>query len=733
MNRLMRLLGAISLISVFVCAMTSCQWEHLDESDNSTAGPVDDDDNGDPPDSVGEIEVVLPSDVDPAVKTAAEDVVGLLGQVPGMRAKVSTGIAANPGVMTIAVVGNGVGENLFTTDELTQLPPESFRLRQANLGGANLIAIAGGDARGQQYGLYDLLERLGFRFFHPEQTYIPVFAELQWPKELDVFEQPDWQRRGFHFHTMHPIEASEFLQVSSEQHLEWAKHLIDWLARNKQNYWQFELLRTVDYDQTVPYFQTLVDYSHSRLVDAGVVVTWVFQQQKAWKLLPDARGEHLAELQTGLDQIMQVRWDHLNLEMGGTEFTKVEDTLQVAWMDNTVAYLAENYPNTDASVKVHCSSDQTAPNYGNINFNYLPQEADSRMGIYPHTVMYYSLSDPAPVYNNEDFSQLYDWMLSMIDGVRKVYYYPETAYWCSFDIDVPSFLPIYIFSRWSDMALLVDQGLDGHVDFTSGHEWSYWLNDWAVARFTWDSRQDWKDTLAMYATMFGNAGPELASAVADLAMAQKDFLIDRNLASYLAGQDTWDELGYLFGTTTHPEPMQFAALYRLDEAGVRDFANTVLADLAEMAISFEDLAARVSAVQDEVPGPARSWFEELQDSFEVDRQRATHARLLWAGAVARRLNELGVYPEGENEAQTLFSQAQDITAEFRQTIARRELAYRYPIFYSSGWKRSVTSYDFRYLYQASTAYWFVRYEKQAIDKNFNPFLMNIIDPIWFFF
>ena len=44
----------------------------------------------------------------------------------------------------------------------------------------------------------------------------------------------------------------------------------------------------------------------------------------------------------------------------------------------------------------------------------------------------------------------------------------------------------------------------------------------------------------------------------------------------------------------------------------------------------------------------------------------------------------------------------------------------------------MTSYDYRYLWTVAHAYFYLRAEKQAIEKDFNPFLDNLIDPIWFF-
>jgi hypothetical protein len=714
------------------CLFAGCRDNDGPDDDSLSA---DDDDDSTPADETiyRRVRLVVPGDAPAAVQWAADDAVGWLNRVRGLEAVRGDALSAAGDTVNFVSADAATAAKVFAQTELDAMAPESFRLRRARLGDRPALVLVGADARGTQYGTYDWLERLGFRFFHPEQTYVPTLDDISWPKSLDTYEAPSWPRRGFHIHTMHPIEASEFLLVESPRHARYAKNLIDWLVRNKQNYWQFELLRTVDYDELVDYYTDLVAYSHDRLVDAGLVVTWIFQQQKAWKLLPNGLFEHDAALRAGLDQLLQVPWDHLNLEMGSTEFTSVSDTLQVAWMNNTVEYLAAQYPNTEASVKVHCSSDQTAPHYDDINFNFLAQFADERMAVYPHTVMYYDLEGRAPVYNNPDFSELYEWLLSILPSNRKVYYYPETAYWCSFDIDVPLFLPVYLYNRWKDIALLADLGLDGHVDFTSGHEWGYWLNDWAVARFTWDSGQDWTAALADFADVFGPAGPAVQDALRRLTLLQERLLIGRNLASYLAGQDTWDELGYLFGTATHPKPVLFAELYRFDETRLAQFAGGTLAELAELTAASADLLDDVSSVADLVPAGARAWYEELVDGFRVDLQRASHAYHLWAGAVARRTQELGLDPNGETEAEAHFTQARAITALFVQTVRGREAHYRYPLFYSSGWKRSVTSYDFRYLYQASTAYWYKRYERQAIDKNFNPLLMNLIDPLWFFF
>ena len=47
----------------------------------------------------------------------------------------------------------------------------------------------------------------------------------------------------------------------------------------------------------------------------------------------------------------------------------------------------------------------------------------------------YSLQDPVSTYG-EDFSDILEYM-RWEAGRRPVLYYPETAYWVSYDVDVP--------------------------------------------------------------------------------------------------------------------------------------------------------------------------------------------------------------------------------------------------------------------------------------------------------
>jgi hypothetical protein len=57
---------------------------------------------------------------------------------------------------------------------------------------------------------------------------------------------------------------------------------------------------------------------------------------------------------------------------------------------------------------------------------------------------------------------------------------------------VPLFLPEFIYSRYNDVHTLTGEletaklpPLAGHLMFSSGHEWGYWMTDYLTAKMLW--------------------------------------------------------------------------------------------------------------------------------------------------------------------------------------------------------------------------------------------------------
>jgi len=106
-------------------------------------------------------------------------------------------------------------------ESLAPAAPESFRIRAFRQNGRTITIICGHDRVGVLYGAYAYLERLGLRFYGPDErdTVMPA-APVRLPASLDDAEKPDYLTRGFHAWEDRG-DNSFFL----------------WMARNRLNYW----------------------------------------------------------------------------------------------------------------------------------------------------------------------------------------------------------------------------------------------------------------------------------------------------------------------------------------------------------------------------------------------------------------------------------------------------------------------------------------------------------------
>jgi hypothetical protein len=700
----------------------------------------------------------------------------------------------DPAALVVAVGPSRVARAAVSDAEVSALAPEGYALRAGKWGGATLLVADGRPAKshphgnlGALHGAYALLEELGFAFLHPLAPITPpALAAPTVPVSRSA--SPRWDKRAMHLHTMHPLELTDVLQgwgklgpndaAGWESMLgEWERFL-EWSVANGQNGVEWFLLwaeswkEFADSGTRLDRLARLVQLAHDYGVDAGIDAPIAFAQQHSYRLLRD-QGDldaELAQIRARLDWLMQAKFDFIGIEAGTSEFTHPAPDRMLAWMNEVAKHLDEKHGGTRAYIKVHASTGQVAEGYDDpdapgkpINFNMLPHHADPRLGVLPHTVQHYGLEDPAPTYGNKDFSYIRDFLRKEI-GTRPVVYYPETAYWVSFDVDVPLFLPLYAERRLSDLRLIAsdeDGGrtgrganagkggrMTGQLIFSSGWEWGYWLNDVIAARSSWDpgaaslsGTDAFRQALAPVARAMGPAGAEVVTWLVDVVAAEQALLIEgkvsgkapadvvmRNGQAYLQGWETWDDVSKLAASL----PVASAQMTQPDKLGLVDMRNplhggpkyTAELDplLGEMEGRFADLAARGDALRGKVPAYARDLFDDMADAMRMTALRAKQVHGLyqyvdgyWDTPQAQRLPKLAAARGALDEASGL--------------VRSREKRYRVAADRIAGWRENPTAYEFTYLWSVRSLHYWWRDEGKAVDAPVFPCYMNVINPV----
>jgi hypothetical protein len=633
-----------------------------------------------------QIAIVVSSEAPDALRWAAEDAQGTIDAATGHAPDLVADAGATDAPFLLLVdQGSCPGG----------LGPEDYTVQDGEHEGRPSLAFCGGGLLGRQFAVYAYLEALGVRFVHPEQTFVPSLAALPagLPPELGrEVHSPPLEVRGFHEHTQHPLELLEALITDDQNEVERAYRYIDWLVRNRQNLAQWILLDSVPQDEMLTQAQRVIDYAHARGVRVSAVTSFNEEQQNAHVLIDthDA-SDDIEDLRAGLDALMTASWDSIVLNIGSSEFSETDDVETVAWMDETARHLGQIAPETLAYTSNHVPAGLLSETYG-VSFYDLPRFAVPEMGAYVHTTMCYGLEGPAPVYGNADFSRQRIFLVDQVDD-RNIIYYPESAWWLTFDNAIPLFLPVYLRVRAADLGFVggVD-GVQGHVTFSSGREWGYWLTDLAIAHHSWEPSLTLREVLD---ELLAPIDSRAADIIDRMAESQWSWLVEERLMPFLTAEDLPTEIGYRAGVVFHdlaPGPSEVMAF---DPEALDDLSEQ-LESLEAFCEELDGFAGELAALPDdgdvasfqvmrptETAGSARQpatidaepLLDELRDGAEVTAARCWNALYNYRGLVAARTLALEL-PTGDDPA-ALLAQAAEQTARAAEIVGRRETAYRY--------------------------------------------------------
>ncbi|KAJ3215531.1 hypothetical protein HDU67_000319 [Dinochytrium kinnereticum] len=785
-----------------------------------------------PPSNAGD----LPSAVGPRVVTLLRKVLSDVNVVDLSASTSSAAEAIRPHendnrTLILSIGRNGCTETVIEPEEVEKLGSEGFIVRSKVLGskkggGAILVAVDGNqwidepkpktDLKPREWihGNRAALEELGFAFLHPFAPSIPpaglLYANTSAP--LNILEAPRWtQFRAIHYHTQHPLELTPFLQgwgdTGPTDEKGWESHFsewelcCEWLLANRQNGFEWAMLESDRWnsgkfsrcEERIQRLKRIVDAGHAYGLMIGVDVPIAFAQQHSFRLLKNGKTSmknlprEKEEIKASLDWIMKAGFDFLGTEVenGTSEFTHVPPQHMLEWMNCSADYAAQKY-NVPMHIKIHCSTGQVAKGFvdertgDDINYNMLPYYASNNLGVLPHTVETYGLDDPAPTYGNTDFGYMREYIKwELRNGNRSVVFYPETAYWVSFDIDLPLFLPLYAERRVHDLRLIASDEdaepthgrMDGQLIFSSGWEWGYWMNDVVAARAAWDPktsapspREAFVLSLWPIVRHLGSGLREQAeSLLADWAIAQKDLLIlgktspdadaptkiqQRNGHGYLEGWDTWDDVSKLLGKLTQPDRMGliefkqgetwrswFARMRGKQIPKAIDYEKEVAPLLLAMDETFRGLADRTEALAGKVPEYLRDVWDDIADSARITALRARHVRLLYEYVFSTKDVPAGVKGAEVGDIEKARAAVAVVRAA-HVVVARRELKYRVPASRIASWTNlnttNPTAYPFTYLWTVHSLHLWWRDTAQALIPDFSVTRLsfcNIIDPV----
>lgn len=593
---------------------------------------------------------------------------------------------------------------------------ENYEWKKMNGGTQTIFTLQATSPKAIANGIYGLLQEiLGFQFYHPKNTITPNLQNVDFTKLNTLKAEKCFDKIGFHLHTMHPTELTEYLlDEKKENAIIYVKEYIDWLARNSQNYFEFNLLESINRKTWIAHAKAITDYAHSRGIYAGADISMHMLQQKAYQLykgFPSSWRSKSKQIEKNAQWLIEANFDAWNVELSATEFTSGNNKKKTQLLEELQAIVKEH------GVKIMSRSHvvKHTEMLGKAKEKAaLPKEH----GLMVHTVMFYSLTDSnAPVYRNKNLQHMLD-LLMKEKELREVWYYPETAYWVTFDNSVPMLLLPYLSARLSDIQLCDSLNVKGHLTFSSGWEWGYWLFDWSVARWSWNiTKNNILETKEPLQYLEQLVSPPFKEFIKNEWQLQEQHIKNNNLIKVMVAQTVTDEMKGKFNIEFHPRP-KYSYKYIRNQADTNQLKEVEQLYLKPLA-TFASLSKSNSSSIENIS--LNEVEKELYDGLKITQYRALHRYQTLTYISNYRASNILKKPVSSSALQ----EASGIRNSAQQIVNNREKSYRYDVALLTTKRKDHTAYHFGYLYPVHNLHFWQREEGQAEKNKYKVFYKNI--------
>jgi hypothetical protein len=413
---------------------------------------------------------------------------------------------------------------------------------------------------------------------------------------------------------------------------------------------------------------------------------------------------------------MQVPWDFVTLDLTMGEYQPDLGSILPGLRDHVVRAITERYSRPVMFTTHVIPGAEAEP-----GTRVVP-----RTGVLIHTVMCYGMEEPfAPVYGNRNQQHMLARAAREVKR-RETWYWPESAYWVAFDNPVPVLFLPYLSARWSDMNAMERISIDGHMTFSSGWEWGYWLVDWSISRWSWRFEEQGAVRRSHPLSALADfVRTERSMNLWKKAFAlQQEYFKDRGLIPFLAAADPSAELFWPFNRPFQPR-MPFSLRWLLHDATDSEIGAVLRAPLGALEAYGREMSEVVSALRSHAderggaPRELRAIEQELLTALEVTALRAEHRSLT--------LRALSALRDNGKIAELFLNKAAILRARAEKLVKHQEGMYRYPIEQIARPTQNHTAYRFGYLWPASTLHFWKREEEQVRQQRFDALFMNIWD------